>query len=113
MAGDGDIFVATGMVAVFAVGPRNRAGDLIRIDAPVGQDLGEIPRLAIGPGGMGSAFFAPGEALVDAVTVGLVGDDENAAVGGCGRGGERQDAGQKPGNGSHGVPGNERIARVR
>ncbi len=36
---------------------------------------------------MGAAFLALGEALVDAVAVGLVGDDENAAVGrGGGRG---------------------------
>ena len=30
---------------------------------------------------MGAAFVAPGEALVDAIAVGLVGDDEDAAVG--------------------------------
>ncbi len=30
---------------------------------------------------MGAAFVAPGEALVDAVAIGLVGNDENAAVG--------------------------------
>ena len=30
---------------------------------------------------MGAAFLAPGEALVDAVAVSLVGDDEDAAVG--------------------------------
>ena len=35
---------------------------------------------------MGAAFVALGEALVDAVAVGLVGDDEDAAVGECGRG---------------------------
>ena len=39
---------------------------------------------------MGAAFLAPGEALVDAVAVGLVGDDEDAAVGGSGRGGEQR-----------------------
>ena len=37
---------------------------------------------------MGAAFLALGEALVDAIAVGLVGDDEDAAVGGSGRGGE-------------------------
>ena len=31
---------------------------------------------------MSAAFLAPGEALVDAIAVGLVGDDEDAAVGG-------------------------------
>ena len=30
---------------------------------------------------MGAAFLALGEALVDAIAVGLVGDDEDAAVG--------------------------------
>jgi hypothetical protein len=44
---------------------------------------------------MGAAFLALGEALVDAVAVGLVGNDENAAVGGCGRGGEQEHTGQK------------------
>ena len=44
---------------------------------------------------MGAAFLALGEALVDAVAVGLVGDDEDAAVGGSGRGGEEEHAGQK------------------
>ena len=44
---------------------------------------------------MGAAFFAPGEAFIDAVTIGLVGDDENAAVGGGGRGGEQEDTGQE------------------
>ena len=68
----------------------NRAGDFVGIDAPIGRGLGEIPRLAIGAGGMGAAFLAPGEALVDAVAVGLVGDDENAAVGRCRRRGERR-----------------------
>ena len=38
---------------------------------------------------MGAAFLALGEALVDAVAVGLVGDDEDAAVGEGGRGGEQ------------------------
>ena len=47
---------------------------------------------------MGAAFFAPGEALVDAVAIGLVGNDENAAVGGSGRGGEQEGTGQKAGN---------------
>ena len=44
---------------------------------------------------MGAAFVAPGEALVDAITVGLVGDDENTAVGGCGRRGEDNGKGEK------------------
>ncbi len=44
---------------------------------------------------MGAAFFAPGEAFIHAVTIGLVGDDENAAVGGGDRGTEQGDTGQE------------------
>ena len=44
---------------------------------------------------MRAAFFALGEALVDAVTVRLVGDDENAALGGRCRRGEEERTGQK------------------
>ena len=42
---------------------------------------------------MGAAFLALGEALVDAVAVGLVGDDEDPAVGDSGRRGEKEHAG--------------------
>ncbi len=80
---------------VIAGGLGNRPGDFIGIDAPVGRGLGEIPRLAIGPGGMRAAFLALGEALVDAIAVRLVGDDENAAVGRCRRRGEEERTGQK------------------
>ena len=94
MAGNGDVFVAAGMAAVRArLG--NRAGDFIGVDAPIGRSLDEIVRLAIGAGGMRATFFALGEALVDAVTVGLVGDDENTAVGCGGRCGEEENTGQK------------------
>ena len=40
---------------------------------------------------MGAAFLAPGEALVDAIAIRLVGNDEDAAVGGSGRGGKQED----------------------
>ena len=43
---------------------------------------------------MGAAFFTPGEALVDAVAIGLVGHDEDAAVGGSGRDGMQEPAGE-------------------
>ena len=43
---------------------------------------------------MGAALVAPGETLVDAIAIRLVGNDEDAAVGGSGRGGE-QEAGQE------------------
>ena len=80
MTSYGDVFVATGMVAALtALG--NRTGDLIRIDPPIGGGLGKIPRLAIGQRGMGATFFTPGETLVDAIPVCLIGKDENTAVG--------------------------------
>ncbi len=80
LTGNGDVFIATGMAAALA-GLGNRAGNFIRVDAAVGGGLGEIPRLAIGLGGMGAAFLAFGKALVDAIAVRLVGDDENPTVG--------------------------------
>ena len=43
---------------------------------------------------MGAAFVAPGEALVDAIAVGLVGDDEDAAVGQRGRRGKQERRGK-------------------
>ena len=42
---------------------------------------------------MGAAFFALGEALVNAVAVGLIGYDKNAAVGARGRRSEQKSAG--------------------
>ncbi len=93
MTGNRDVFVAAAMAAMRA-GLGNRAGDLVGVDAPIGRGLGEIPRLAIGLRGMGAAFFALGEALIDAVTVGLVFNDENAAVGRRSRGGEEEHTGQ-------------------
>ena len=73
----------------------NRAGDFVGIDAAIGGGLGKFARLAIGARGMRAAFVALGEALVDAIAVGLVGDDEDAAVGECGRGGEQERTGQE------------------
>ena len=44
---------------------------------------------------MRAAFVAPGKALVDAIGVSLIGNDEDAAVGGGGRGGENEGAGKE------------------
>jgi hypothetical protein len=44
---------------------------------------------------MGAAFFAPGETLVDAIAIRLVGNDEYAAVGRSGRGGKQEGTGQE------------------
>ena len=70
------------MVAGDTGGLGNRPGDFVRVDTPIGRSLGEIARLTIGAGGMRTAFFALGQTLIDAVPIRLVGDDENAALGG-------------------------------
>ena len=44
---------------------------------------------------MGAALVALGEALVDAITVGLIGNNKDAAVGVSGRCGEQECAGNK------------------
>jgi hypothetical protein len=44
---------------------------------------------------MCAAFGSLGQALIDAVAVGLIGDDENAAVGMRGRGNEQKRADQE------------------
>ncbi len=44
---------------------------------------------------MRAAFVAPGKTLVDTVSVGLVGNDEDAAVGGSSRRGENEGAGKE------------------
>ena len=44
---------------------------------------------------MRAAFLALGQALVDAVAVGLIGDDENTAVGVSGRDDEQKAADQE------------------
>src|SRR5262245_51076029 len=95
LASDGDVFIAAGSAAEAGHMLGNRACNLVGIDAVVGNRLGEIALLAIGPRGMRAAFIAPGEALVDAIAVGLVGDDEHAGVGQRRRGGENECASEK------------------
>ena len=94
LAGNRDVLAAARMAAVFA-GFRHGARDFVRIDPSIGRGLCEIPRLAIGQRGMGAALLALGEALVDAIAVGLVGNDENPAVGPRGRPDEKRHAGEK------------------
>ena len=57
---------------------------------------------------MGAAFVALGQALVDAVAVGLVGNDEDFGLGRRLRCGEEKHTGQKRREGSHDAPMNER-----
>jgi hypothetical protein len=112
LAGNRDVFDASGTIAVLGrLG--NRAGDFLRVDAPVGRGLGEIPRLAIESGCMGAAFVAPGETLVDTIAVRLVGNDKDAAVGRCSRSDGDERTGQNHGYGSHTAPKpNEGIAGI-
>jgi len=52
---------------------------------------------------MGAAFLTPGEAFIDAIAISLVGNDEDAAVGGGGRGsGKQENTGNEYGGKSHG-----------
>src|SRR4051812_44004814 len=85
LAGNGDVFAAAGVVAVVARLSRDRTGDFIGVYTPIGRRLGEVPRLAVGARGGGAALLALGQALVDAVAVRLVGNDEDAAISRCGR----------------------------
>ena len=112
LASNGDVFIATGRAAVLA-GLRDRAGYFVGVDPPIGHGLGEVPRLAIGMGGMGATFLALRQALVDAIAVRLIGDDENATVGPCHRPREEGKTGQKRWNGSHVAPVNEGVALTR
>ena len=107
MAGDGNEFGAAGTPTVAAGRSRDGAGYFVRIDAAESGCLGEIPRLAKGPGGVRAAFLAVGEALIDAVAVGLIGDDEDPVVGprrgGSGKG-SYNGQGNQSGKGFHEAP---------
>lgn len=115
LAGYRDVFVAA-IVPAGACGSRNRIRHLVRPYAFVSDGLCKIARPAVGMRGMSAAAFALGKALVDAVSVGLAGNDENAAVRpGGGREQSRacQNAGKNPSHrkNMHDVPEKkERIA---
>src|SRR4051794_23636159 len=57
---------------------RNRPGNLVAVDPPERGGLGEILCLAIGGGDRPAASGTTGEAAVDPVAVGIIGDDEDA-----------------------------------
>ena len=61
---------------------------------------------------MGAALLALGQALVDAIAVGVVGDDEDPGLGGCRRR-EDERAGKERWNEPHDAPENERSALNR
>ena len=95
LAGNGDVFAAAGMIAIRAGRLGNRSRYFVGIDAPIGRSLGEIPRFAVGQGGVGAAFLALGEALVDPIPIRLIFDDENAAFRRRGGSGAKESAGKK------------------
>ena len=105
LAGDRDKFVATPMDAIWTVF-RHRSGDFIGVDPAVGRGLRKIPLLAIGACRGGAAAVALGEALVDPVAVGLVGDDENVGFGARGPCRDEEDDGESRCKESHETPGN-------
>src|SRR5215831_10135727 len=74
---DGDEFVAGGR----AGGRRHRAGDLLALDLAERGRFHVVAGLAIGGGHGGAAARAGGETAVDAVAVGIVGDDERTLFG--------------------------------
>src|SRR5712671_5499709 len=82
---DGDESVAMGAPAAGAVRDRDRAGRVIAVDLAKRDRLAECVRAAIGAGGGGAAARAFGEAAVDAVSVRVVGNDENLFFGLCRR----------------------------
>ena len=101
LAGDCDVFITAREAAAAGHIPGNCARDLIRIDAAVGYGLREIPLLAVGARGIGAAFFAPRQALVDAIAISLVGDDEHTGVGKRRGGGKDECADKKRPGESH------------
>ena len=68
------------------VGHGDRPGDLVAVDFAEGCRPGIVARLAIGGGDRHPATRAGRQAAVDAVAVGIVGDDEGALLGLRGRG---------------------------
>src|SRR5262249_31659487 len=74
---DGDKFVPGGG----AVGRRHRAGDLLALDPAKRRGFRVVASLAIGGGNRRAAGRAGGETAVDAIAVGIVGNDEGALFG--------------------------------
>src|SRR5262249_12402610 len=74
---DRDEFVAGGG----AVGRRHRAGDLLALDPAKRRGFRVVAGLAIGGGNRRATGRAGGETAVDAIAVGIVGNDEGALFG--------------------------------
>src|SRR5205085_11280114 len=86
----------------------NCAGDLVGVDAAELRGSGEVALAAIRIGHRGAAAVTLGEALIDAVAVRFIGDDEGAAVGERGRGGQNGSSGKQTNEGTHGGQDRER-----
>src|SRR5438270_10018632 len=76
---DSDEYVA-GAAAAGGVAARHRPRDLLAIDLAEGCRPGVVARLAIGVRDRSPAGRTGGETAVDAVAVGVVGDDEDALL---------------------------------
>ena len=83
-ADDGDD-VAIAVFAPARTAGGNGAGDVVAVDLAVRHGRREFVALAIGVSGRRAALVARGEAAVDAVAVPVIGDDEHALLGLCGR----------------------------
>ena len=73
---DGDEVVAIGAVAGRVGG--NGAGNVVAVDLAVRQRVREFAPAAVGVRDRRAARRARGEAAIDAIAVGIVGDDEEA-----------------------------------
>ena len=89
-----------------AAGLRNGAGHLARIDPAIGHRVGVFVGVAIGARRRRAAVFALGKSLIDAIAVGLIGDEKDLAVRARGGGKAEEQAGGEDGKDrSHGAPG--------
>lgn len=79
-ADDGDEVVAGRTLAAAGTAGRDRAGDLVAVDFAEGRSLREFVGFAVGVRCRRAAFGAGSKAAVDAVAVGIVGDDEHLAL---------------------------------
>src|SRR5579862_4054244 len=84
LADNRDEIVARRAAARARAAGRNGAGDVVAVDFAERQRLREIARLAVRIRHRRAARRAGGEAAVDAVAVGIVGDDEDALFRLCG-----------------------------
>src|SRR5580765_8095903 len=78
--------IAVIVIATVRAATRSATRNVAVIDFVEGRGLRKSLRLAVGIGGGRAALFPGSEAAVDAVAVGVVGDDEHAPLGLCNAG---------------------------